>query len=83
MVNVGDADFFAATKKGIDFQWIYYGWTGIEAELREALEANDVPFEEVSGREKSPYSIWCKMQAKNVAVCQVQAIQARSGMGPS
>ena len=33
-VNVGDADFFAATKKGIDFQWIYYGWTGIEAELR-------------------------------------------------
>ncbi|MDI6102528.1 ABC transporter substrate-binding protein [Actinoplanes sp. NEAU-A12] len=33
-VNVGDSDFFAATKKGIDFQWIFYGWTGIEAELR-------------------------------------------------
>ncbi|WP_045739514.1 ABC transporter substrate-binding protein [Actinoplanes rectilineatus] len=33
-VNVGDADFFAATKKGIDFEWIFYGWTGIEAELR-------------------------------------------------
>ncbi|GAA2524764.1 ABC transporter substrate-binding protein [Winogradskya humida] len=35
-VNVGDADFFAATKKGIDFEWIFYGWTGIEAELRNA-----------------------------------------------
>lgn len=33
-VNVGDSDFFAATKKGIDFEWIFYGWTGIEAELR-------------------------------------------------
>jgi GTP pyrophosphokinase len=26
-----------------------------------------VPVEEVLGREKSPYSIWRKMQAKNVA----------------
>ncbi|MFI5934683.1 ABC transporter substrate-binding protein [Actinoplanes sp. NPDC051494] len=34
-VNVGDADFFAATKKGIDVEWIFYGWTGIEAELRD------------------------------------------------
>ncbi|BCJ56591.1 ABC transporter substrate-binding protein [Micromonospora endophytica] len=33
-VNVGDADFFAATKKGVDFEWIFYGWTGVEAELR-------------------------------------------------
>jgi ABC-type nitrate/sulfonate/bicarbonate transport system substrate-binding protein len=33
-VNVGDSDFFAATRKGIDFEWIFYGWTGIEAELR-------------------------------------------------
>ena len=39
----------------------------IEQELREALEANGVPVEEVQGREKSPYSIWRKMQAKNVA----------------
>ncbi|MBX9752319.1 MAG: bifunctional (p)ppGpp synthetase/guanosine-3',5'-bis(diphosphate) 3'-pyrophosphohydrolase [Roseococcus sp.] len=39
----------------------------IEAELREALEINGVAVEEVSGREKSPYSIWRKMQAKNVA----------------
>ncbi|MFF5078460.1 ABC transporter substrate-binding protein [Actinoplanes sp. NPDC000266] len=34
VVNVGEADFFAATKKGIDLEWIFYGWTGIEAELR-------------------------------------------------
>ncbi|SFJ17453.1 ABC transporter substrate-binding protein [Thermoflavimicrobium dichotomicum] len=32
--NIGNMDYFTATKKGIDFAWIYYGWTGIEAELR-------------------------------------------------
>ncbi len=39
----------------------------IEQELRDALAMSGTPFEEVSGREKSPYSIWRKMQAKNVA----------------
>ncbi len=34
IINIGDADFFTAVKKDIDFSWIYYGWTGIEAELR-------------------------------------------------
>ncbi|WP_328803890.1 ABC transporter substrate-binding protein [Paenibacillus glycinis] len=34
IVNIGDSDFFTATKKNIDFAWIYYGWDGIEAELR-------------------------------------------------
>lgn len=34
IVNIGDADFFTAVKRDIDFAWIYYGWTGIEAELR-------------------------------------------------
>ncbi|WP_052476278.1 ABC transporter substrate-binding protein [Cohnella kolymensis] len=33
-VNAGTADFFTAVKKDIDFEWIFYGWTGIEAELR-------------------------------------------------
>lgn len=33
-VNMGDADFFTATKRDIDFAWIFYAWTGIEAELR-------------------------------------------------
>lgn len=33
-VSAGSADFFTAVTKGIDFEWIFYGWTGIEAELR-------------------------------------------------
>jgi len=32
--NIGDADFFAAIKKDIDFSLVYEGWTGKEAELR-------------------------------------------------
>ncbi|MBT2728636.1 ABC transporter substrate-binding protein [Bacillus sp. ISL-75] len=34
IVNMGDTDFFTAVKRDIDFAWIYYGWTGVEAELR-------------------------------------------------
>lgn len=34
IVNAGNADFFTMANQGIDFSWIYYGWTGIEAELR-------------------------------------------------
>ena len=34
IINAGDADFFTMVKKDIDFAWIYYAWTGIEAELR-------------------------------------------------
>lgn len=34
IINTGNVDFFSAAKKNIDFMWIYYGWTGIEAELR-------------------------------------------------
>ena len=34
IVNMGDADFFTAAKRDIDFAWIYYAWTGVEAELR-------------------------------------------------
>lgn len=34
IVNIGDADFFASMEKGIDFSWIFYGWTGIEAEQK-------------------------------------------------
>ena len=32
-VIIGEADFFAACDREIDFSWIYYGVTGIEAEL--------------------------------------------------
>ncbi|MFB6465665.1 ABC transporter substrate-binding protein [Cytobacillus sp. Hz8] len=34
IINIGDTDFFTAVKRDIDFAWIYYGWTGIESELR-------------------------------------------------
>ena len=33
-VNIGNADYFTAVKRDIDFAWIFYAWTGIEAELR-------------------------------------------------
>jgi ABC-type nitrate/sulfonate/bicarbonate transport system substrate-binding protein len=33
-VNIGDTDFFTAVKRDVDFAWIFYGWTGIEAEIR-------------------------------------------------
>ncbi|THF73252.1 ABC transporter substrate-binding protein [Cohnella fermenti] len=33
-VNAGTADFFTAITKDIDFEWIFYAWTGIEAEQR-------------------------------------------------
>lgn len=33
-INIGSADYFTAVKRDIDFAWIYYGWTGIQAELR-------------------------------------------------
>lgn len=35
IVNTGAADFFTVTERDVDFQWIYYGWTGIEAEIRD------------------------------------------------
>lgn len=34
IVNIGEADYFTATKRDIDFAWIFYAWTGIEAELK-------------------------------------------------
>lgn len=34
IINIGDTDFFTAVKRDIDFAWIYYAWTGVEAELR-------------------------------------------------
>jgi len=34
IVSIGNNDFFTAQQNGIDFQWIYYGWTGVESELR-------------------------------------------------
>ncbi len=34
IVNVGSEDFFASTQKNVDFEWIFEGWTGIQAKLK-------------------------------------------------
>lgn len=34
IVNAGNTDFFNMASQNIDFAWIYYGWTGIEAQQR-------------------------------------------------
>lgn len=32
-VDIGQDDFFTATKKNIDFAWVFYGWDGIQSEI--------------------------------------------------
>jgi GTP pyrophosphokinase len=39
----------------------------IEQDVKRVLDSHGVPFVDVMGREKSPYSIWLKMQKKNVS----------------
>lgn len=39
IMNIGSFDFFASLDKGVDFAWIFEGWTGIEAQLRD-MELN-------------------------------------------
>lgn len=34
LIDIGAADFFSVIGKQVDFTWIFYGWTGIEAEVR-------------------------------------------------
>jgi GTP pyrophosphokinase len=48
----------------------------IEHDLRRILAEAEVPLLEVTGREKSPNSIWLKMQKKNVAFEQLSDIMA-------
>jgi len=48
----------------------------IEQDLRRVLAEAGVEVLEVQGREKSPYSIWLKMQRKNVAFEQLSDIMA-------
>ena len=33
-IDIGWADFFTVVQRDVDFAWIFYGWTGVEAELR-------------------------------------------------
>jgi len=34
IVNIGASDFFTSVTRDVDFSWIFYGWDGIAAELR-------------------------------------------------
>lgn len=34
ILNIGSADFFTSVHKDVDFSWIFWGWTGIEADLK-------------------------------------------------
>lgn len=47
ILNIGDTDFFTAVQRDVDFAWIYYGWTGVEAELRD-FPLNTIDFTEYS-----------------------------------
>lgn len=38
-INMGSSDFFTAVQRDIDLAWVFYGWTGIEAEQR-GMELN-------------------------------------------
>ncbi|KGE73415.1 ABC transporter substrate-binding protein [Spirochaeta lutea] len=33
-LNIGSADFFQSIQRDIDFAWIFWAWTGIEAQIR-------------------------------------------------
>ncbi len=47
ILNIGETDFFTAVQRDVDFAWIYYGWTGVEAELRD-FPLNTISFTEYS-----------------------------------
>ncbi|MSP29058.1 MAG: bifunctional (p)ppGpp synthetase/guanosine-3',5'-bis(diphosphate) 3'-pyrophosphohydrolase [Acetobacteraceae bacterium] len=49
---------------------------GVRSELRRVCEASGVVVNEVTGREKNPFSIWEKMQRRNVAFEQLSDIMA-------
>lgn len=48
IVNIGDADFFSSIENNIDFSWIYYGWTGIEAEQKK------IPLDFIALKDQDP-----------------------------
>lgn len=35
IVNIGASDFFTSVSKDVDFSWIYYGWDGVAAEVKD------------------------------------------------
>ena len=47
IMNIGSFDFFTSLEKGVDFAWIFQGWTGIEAQLRN-IELNFIRLSELN-----------------------------------
>lgn len=45
-VDIGQDDFFTATKKNIDFAWVFYGWDGIQAQLLKE-KINYIPIKDI------------------------------------
>jgi ABC-type nitrate/sulfonate/bicarbonate transport system substrate-binding protein len=35
IVNIGASDFFTSVQQYVDFTWIYYGWDGVAAEVKD------------------------------------------------
>ncbi len=35
IVNIGASDFFTSVSKDVDFAWIFYGWDGVAAEIKD------------------------------------------------
>lgn len=48
MVNIGSADFFSSVQRDVDFAWIFWGWAGIESELKK------MPLDFIRLRDYSP-----------------------------
>lgn len=46
MVDIGAADFFTSVERHVDLYWIYYGWDGVAAELRD-YEINFMLLQEI------------------------------------
>lgn len=42
MINIGTADFFTSVSKDVDFAWIFWGWTGIESQIKH-MDLNFIP----------------------------------------
>lgn len=45
-VDIGQDDFFTATKKNIDFAWVFYGWDGVQAKLL-GEKINYIPIKDI------------------------------------
>lgn len=46
MIDIGDSDFFTSVENHVDFTWIYYGWDGVAAELRD-FDINFIKLQDV------------------------------------